>query len=473
MLLYNNAYIYLLNFNFPEDMTKLRSKMLLWLKTKLFVAIIVISAFSLLIAQSIFSYETETNNNAYAQLIQVYKECLKLENETFKMLTFKFSSIQLAKRGYRPNLTMEDNLGKKWIFKALEERNPYYTKGVIDTVVYRVYKLFGIETPEIHPISLNINGKDIYGSIQRYISNKGIMCGHDISNLSQDCFNYSIKAHVLYWLLANYDAHLGNFLVQSIDKKGNPKKIIRVDNDNAFWFLGQDKLEYDYIIPWHTKVSDFYYYRFWKAYISKNISLDLENNYSFIKFVSCFPDRFFEYLTLPAKIYNFGELTDSEFIKLRKKYSDFLEPIILRKRNLTKDFEEFYRDLAKQRGESLNFKKNIKYNANSILKGLTKAIKKRKKEKLALKKAPIYPQEINAVFSFEGFLNLKKVYMLYWSKNYERKDLTSLCNEVLETLSGLMASGSTNEYEKKALGIYIKETKKIRSGYAPSFPYNI
>lgn len=436
--------------------------------------LIFVLLFFLLTPQKIFPYEhehkEENNKDTYARLIQIYEKWLKLENETFRMLAFKLSPIQLVKKGYRPKLTLEDNLGKKWIFKALEGENRYHTKGAIDTVVYRIYKLFGLETPETHPIILNINGKDVYGSIQRYISNKGALSNHDICNLSKDCFNYSIKAHILYWLLANYDAHMGNFLVQSLDRKGNPKKIIRVDNDSAFWFLGQDRLEYDYFAPWRTKASDIYYYRLWKAYISKNISLDLVNNCSFIKFVSCFPDRFFEYLILPAKTYNSRELTDSDFIKLSKKYSEFLKPIISRKRNLTKDFEKFYRDLAKQRSESLNFKKDIKYKANSILKSLTKAIKKTKQEKLALKKAPIYPRKINAVFSLRGFLGLKKVYDSYWSKNDGEKDLTSLCNEALEALSSLTASGDTNEYEKEALGIYIEEIKKIHSGQAPSFP---
>jgi hypothetical protein len=436
----------------------------------LFVFILYLNSLFLLIPQKAFSQGIGDYKEEYSRLISTYKRWSRLEREIFERLTFRLSSSQLVRRGEHLKLTLEDNLGRKWIFKT----SGYYERIEAAIIVYHLYKLFGLESPEIHPITLNINGKKVSGSIQIFVPNRSTLNYYSPDQLSPNCLNYLIRTYVLNWLLANYDAHSSNFLVLSFEKEGRVGRIARIDNDAAFIFLGQDSLKWDYVIPWYEDHLVNYYSRLWKAYMSNHINLDLEGNYVFVKFVSNFPDSFFERLILPIRTHNFQESSDYRFRELREKHSDFLEPIILRKRNLIKDFEEFYRDLVTARNESLTFPKNIDYQeiATQINKSLIESIEDLKRKELQLRRvAASFPiSKIEAIVSFEGFEFLDEVYWKYWEG--EGKDLIAACNYALEELFLLESSSATNKYEKAALKCYIEEIKKIRSGEKPSYSYD-
>ncbi len=400
---------------------------------------------------------------------------MDLEDQTFKMLSFKLSPLQVARRGQRLKLTLEDNLGKIWVFKPdyVDRQKPSclpYIKGVNAVVVYRIYKLFGLQTPRIRFVTLNINGKEISGSIQEFIPITNKLSKDFPEQLSSEALDYLLKSQVLDWLCANHDTHRENFLVLSFGKKDKPKKIVRIDNDSAFFLLGKDQLRYDWLPHQSNMLSNRCYYRLWKSYIDRTIHLTVEENFAFIKFITEFPDSFFIELILPVKIYDFKDISQSEFKELKERYKDFLEFILSRKHNLARDFEKFYKDLSRKRGESFDILKISNYQRiiTSISKSLIVDIETLKNERAKLKNTASYPSRIDAIFSLEGFLNLQRIYRGYWEN--EKRNLPYICKECLREFF-YPGDAKKNEYEKKALEIYREEIKKICSGKPPSFKY--
>ncbi len=447
----------------------------MWLKSKNKSSLLIfVLLFSLLAPQKIFPFEKKNAEDTYTRLIQIYEEWSKLEDETFEMLSFKLSPIQISLQGYNPKLILEDNLGRKWIFKPKHrktEESGYwrnYTQAQIAVVVYKVYKIFGLQTPRIHFTTLNINGKQISGTIQRFIPNIGTLSKRPPHKLSPKALNYILKSHTIDWLLANYDSSPQNFLVLSLNKTNKPNKIMRIDNENALNMSNTDELRYDWVYSKHAKPFTKYYYRLWKDYILKNINLDTGKNFAFIKLVSELPNDFFVKVITPAKTHNFELFSHSTLERIKKNYENSLELMILRKARLIQNFEVFYKDVVKKRGESLNFHKNRDYRKiiHSNSKNLSEEIKELKKEKTELQESPSFSSGIDIIFSFEGFLILKRIYNSYWIE--EERDLIPLCDNALKRFSVFLASAK-NGYEKEALGIYTKEVEKIRAGASPTF----
>ena len=446
----------------------------MWVKLKskssLFTLVLL---FSLLTPQIIFPLEKKSNEIDYARLIKIYNEWSKLENETFEMLSFKPSLTQLIKEGTRLKLMLEDNLGKKWMFKPdfLKKQGPKYAQGEIATIVYRVYKLFGVDTPRTHFITLNINDKEIFGGMQEYIPNKGTLRKHTPAGLSPEALNYLLKSQVLDWLLANHDTSRKHFLITSLTSQNKPKKIIRIDNDAALRLSENDELRYDWKSDHFTKISSNYYFKLWQSYLAKEIDLNMDENLIFVDFISNFPDDFFLRLILLVETQSSKEILPFDLEKNNQSYNSFLKSLLSRKNSLTEDFKKFYKDLAEKKEIFSCPHKNIDNSKiiNSIIQILIKEIKSFKEIKSQLKKAPIYSPNINALSSFEGFSQLRKVYYAYWKK--EKKNLSAVCDSALERLCSLKAS-TENKYEKEALKIYIKDIKSIHSGKPAIFRFS-
>ncbi len=408
--------------------------------------------------------------NEYEKLIKLYTKYLQTEEDVFKKLTFKLSQEQLLKKGSNLKFTLEDNLGRKWIFK------PYRAKE--SAAVYHLYRLFGIETPEVHYINFALNGKQITGSIQRYVISKAGLENYSLQRLSIKSLNYLLKSHVVDWFINNFDDHALNYLVLSLDKSENIKDLVRIDNEAAF----TENCNFDYArmlcVPsqsgsiYLSGKNNSYFYRLCEAYKSKTINLPLEDSYIFIKFVANFPEDFFEHLILSVKTENSNEIIDTNFEREKKKFGNFLEPIISRKRSLLLDFRRFYSNLASCRNEILVFHEN-NHDERKIIaqisQNLVEHTNELNKEKLRLENSPQKPIEIEAVVSLGGFQVLKNIYFLYWFGNKE--ELVVKCGEALDRLRQLDLA-AINKNEKIALKYYIQEVKKIRSGKGASFAYN-
>ncbi len=409
---------------------------------------------------------TKKCKEEYEKLIQLYAEYLQIEKTIFKNLSFKLARDQLLKKGVNLKFTLEDNLNQKWIFK-LNGRNK-------SEVIYHLYKLFGLETPEVHSISFILNGKQVKGSVQRYIVSKTGLEKHPFQKLSIESLNYLLKSHVIDWLTKNLDNHVLNYLALSLDETGNIKNLARIDNDSAF--TDKCDLDYDCMLclskqnsPYKTAKNWSYFYRLCESYKSKDINLPLEENYAFIKFVADFPEDFFEALILPVKDSSFNELLNTDFDNKKKEFENFLNPIISRKRNLLADFKKFYDGLAYHRKEKLEFyfkNSEEQKNIERISQNLVEEINKLNEEKLKLNNSHLETTNIEAVVSTEGFSILKNIYLLFW--NGEKNDLSRACKKTIDKLIQLDLT-AINKNEKLAIKYYIEEVRKICAGKSASF----
>ena len=78
-------------------------------------------------------------------------ETEKLRDEVFNKLVFRLvESNPLKSKNFK--LLVKDQLGRDWIFKAGESAAE---DGAV--AVYRLFRLFGLETPEIHYKAFKIN----------------------------------------------------------------------------------------------------------------------------------------------------------------------------------------------------------------------------------------------------------------------------------------------------------------------------
>ncbi len=411
----------------------------------LFISIVIPKTFSKKIPLS----NRRKSSECYRELIQIYNEYIELENNIFKKLVFCLSDFQLQK-GTSLKLILEDQFGKKWIFKPGE-------KAKSEIVVYHLFTLFGIEAPEIHFIELPVNGKEVFGSIQKFIDNQGNL--YDISpvELTRETLVYLLRSHVFTWLLANYDAHAKNFLITSL-KRGKVHKIVRIDNDGAFGILGDDELEINFSPPWYGNLNRSYYNKLWKSFMLNNIELDLNGNYEFVKFVAYFPDEFFKKLIL--HIFSKNKIVDLA---------------IQRKRNLPFDYKKFYNKLIKFKKASLYFNQSISSkkccNIGSVICGKLKAKTEKLRNIIKLNEVEEIEKQLNiaAKASIDGFKILKKVYYFFWDESYWKethqkdrdKTLVKICDEALERLKSLKFTAN-NKYEEFAINCYIQEVKQIK-----------
>ncbi|MCK5492639.1 MAG: hypothetical protein KAJ14_05975 [Candidatus Omnitrophica bacterium] len=432
---------------------------------------------SLPIFQIITASELNHNNNDYNELINIYKKWLTLDSEAFQILSFKLSSEQLIKKGAQIKLTLDDNFGRKWIFKpgyTGEKKCPYWDHSIKKekaVIVYRIYKLFGLPNPRIHFVTLNINGKKISGNIQRFISNKGTLSKYSPSQISQKALSYILKTHILDWILINDNARTEHFIITSLDKTNKPEQLMRVDNSINSGFSKINTLSNSWACPPKDKICNTFYYFIWQDYTRNKINLDLKKNFRFINFVNEFPDIFLNKLLILMEIKNFSAVSDVEFDKFKQQNDFFLEPIFFKKHTLNKDFKKFYKGLAEKKGETFEPLENFNYQQiiKSISKGLNEEIKRFKEDKSKLNEAPSTSHKIKAIFCFEGFDHLANIYCSYW--NNKKIDLIPKCGKALKELN-LLKSQTKNKYEKKALKIYIKEIKRIMLGEPPSFGYS-
>ncbi|MDD5574811.1 MAG: hypothetical protein PHH75_06500, partial [Candidatus Omnitrophica bacterium] len=206
--------------------------------------------------------------DCYDDLIKTYETCLELEQEVFSQLTFRLSENQ-SRQGHTLKLVLKDQLDRPWLFKFLgvaeKHGKDYGSKNVADLLsaasryatieyappelekkylawafyrdlsqlkdaspeekeaflqwefknavdgnatavdAYRIFLLFGINSPEIHFIALKINDTWAVGTIQRLMPSKGSLEEVPAAALPESQAEFLLKAHVFHWLLANLD----------------------------------------------------------------------------------------------------------------------------------------------------------------------------------------------------------------------------------------------------------------------------
>jgi hypothetical protein len=417
------------------------------------------------IPSRIFPHETGDNTNDYHKLFNLYQEYFKIEEDLFARLTFKLSDEQLVMRGSSFKLTLEDNLGRKWIFKD---------KGTNRVIAHRIYALFGIQNPEIHKMRLQLNGKIIQGTLQKFVPSQFSLSNYKPASISKRSLDYIMKAQVADWIMRDHDANMLNFLVLSFDKENMLDGLMRIDQDCACLDSEYSDLDYVHMVAIDKNLNrqpqGNYYYAIQKSYKKKEIDLDFKKAYAFVKFIADFPEELLEGVILPLKAPGNNSLTKEDFDRLKKKHSFLWGSLVSNKRNMSEDFKNLYVSLADSLNETIELPGNATTNqdlakaSDNFEKGIGLLLEAKSRFK---NKTNENMPKINAQASLEGFYVMRKIYEVCW---YKKGNLPEECREALKKLVRLKSGAHANE--KKAIDVYVLEVKKILAGKGMTFPIN-
>lgn len=360
-------------------------------------------------------------NSTINKIINLTKENKKLDSEIIKLIRFELcDEIEDI-----PKIILKGCDNHLWLFKIYKSSIPVNNS----IAVYQLARLFGIKTPLIYEISLPINRKMVYGSIQRFIDNATTIDDIFPWMLSKSQIESLQRHQILDYFVCNPDVGGDNFLL-----KRENGDIIGIDKDESFCRVLNSPLD-----VWDNNP---YYNRFWDAYIKRKIDIDFETSFQLIDYIQSIDTKMIEHILNP----------------LFYEREAILKLVISRKDKLRPTFEKFYQGLAKKSGENFQFQISVrnkgKY-AEYVLEKMEEIVlQKRKCLEYLQSNAHKKQQNIEIVFSQKGF---DKVMTL---ENVSTKDVFIVGEKVLNELKTLRKNTSSI-YEKFALSLYIYSVEDI------------
>ncbi len=365
-----------------------------------------------------FGYATNTTVN---KVITLVKENQILDKEIIKLMRLELSEQvkNISK------VILKDDFNHLWLFKVYKSSIPVNNS----IAAYQIACLFGIKTPCLYEIVLPINGKMVYGSIQRFINNAYTISDVDPWMLSLDQIKVLQRHQVLDYFVCNPDVGGDNFLL----KRGT-KEIFSIDNDECFYEI-LDSLQ----DVWNNNP---YYRRLWNAYVEKKIDVDFSKSFQLIDYTQKIDAKKIECLLNP---FFYGR-------------EAFLKKIVFRKDELRGTFEKFYQDLANKRGEYFQSQVDIKAEeeyTRIVLKKIEKIVFKKKKWLRSLQSKPPKKQKnIKIIFSQEAF---NKMITL---EDTPTENIFIVAEKILNQLQYLKKE-TISVYEKFTIVLYMYAVKDI------------
>ncbi len=371
-------------------------------------------------------------DNTIDRIIKFANENQRLDKEVIKLMKFKLS--KQIKNVHK--IILKDEGNHLWLFKSYKSSN-----SVNESIaVYQLACLLGINVPPIYEVTLPINGKMVYGSIQRFIDNAGIVSYVVPGELTKKQIKDLQLHQILDYYVCNPDVGGDNYLVKL--KGGDDflwdikeEDIIGVDKDDSFYNI----LNSPYDI-WND--NDPYYCRFWNAYIKKEVDINFNVGFQLIDYIHSLDIKEIEQLLNP---FFYGR-------------EELLKAVLLARGELRVDFEKFYRGVASKRGLRFRFRRNKKgaeKYAQFVLEKMDKIISKKKEWLRYLEANPDKKQKnIEVIFHREGFDKIRA--LEYVSGN----NMVVSASKVLNELK-MARSNSPSLYEKFALSLYIYEVEDI------------
>ena len=140
-----------------------------------------------------------SERESYTRLISAFEEAERAENVAFEKLVFRSAETPPppgSTMAYK--VMLRDQLDRPWVFLAGKSAAKH---GAV--AVYRIYNLFGVDTPETHYKKLSINGVEIDGIVQRHYPEAGPLRTEHFF-LSPSSLEYIAQNHALSWLVANH-----------------------------------------------------------------------------------------------------------------------------------------------------------------------------------------------------------------------------------------------------------------------------
>lgn len=285
--------------------------------------------------------------SAFATVDEVYQKLGAFFSQPVKAATSTKKAAKAAKftlkgqaklGGTGEMLEYVDEKGKEWLFKPAQsksgkpEKFRAYIQEAASKLQYKIDKESAVQA-----YVETIDGK--FGAIQEKIKTAGFDPLGDYVNYGDDLpegiKDQLLREYVTDWLLGNYDAHHKNFV---LDQGGN---LIGVDKEQSFKYLfesGSQKMSYKYHPNAQYGEAPPIYNKLFKDYADDNIKLDLKAVDRWVKAVEKIPD--------------------DEYVAMFKAYTEeFPNPklmqdsILIKKKNLRKDLEEFFSQLESEKQE--------------------------------------------------------------------------------------------------------------------------
>lgn len=237
--------------------------------------------------------------------------------------------------GYHAKSLYQDAAGNKFLFKPASSGTMYAAQAA-QGYSQVAAKVLGDEN--IPVVVGSPQGASAEGSIQPIVPNVSTSLKNvNLANLTGPQKETLLKHRVLDWAMSQHDAKADNFL---LTKDG---KILGIDKDQAFKFLGTDSLDPSY----KPNPSPQIYQDLFNLYADKKIDLDMKAMLPAIKQIESMSDdawlaSFSSYL---------GTLLKKSGGSNTKEITDLKDKMLARKKNLRADLEKLATDLMRKRGD--------------------------------------------------------------------------------------------------------------------------
>ena len=281
----------------------------------------------------------------YEELNLNYGELNSKRKLNFEKLIFKLDSDQKL-FGKSPVLKLIDQFGEPWLFKP----GDVSVNGAL--VVQSFYTYFGQNSASLFKKTLNINGKLIDGSVQRFLpvlESKPTLIENSFLKLSEENLFYLGICHLFGWILTNHQVHQRQFIMV---ENSNLPTLYRIDNSVEWKLIKTDSLDMQYVTPllWLSLLPG--YSEFWRTII-KHRKINYSKLLAFAKLITHMPEEHFlsfftpvlsnnmnfslnkkeeEFNSLLPEIESFSQEEYEELLKTRKikvfdNYKQYLEQI--------------------------------------------------------------------------------------------------------------------------------------------------
>lgn len=240
----------------------------------------------------------------------------------------------------------EDKDGDQWLVKQSSSDKQSYV--VAGDVAYQIHELAGLPTP----VGGVVQVAGLPGNIQKMFPNVKTLSPTTFKpeSLSQTQILQLQKEHVFDWLVSNHDAHAGNLLK---DSKGN---LIGIDKDQAFRWLGSDKLSLDFKPNPHEQAALKMYKAHQQGKLAGAIGSPTTGElHDFIIKLQDIPDEQYRQLLLPyakaAKKDGKLAIGGPAYLGLKSSgfppndIDAFLDAAVQRKNNLLADYTKFIKSV--------------------------------------------------------------------------------------------------------------------------------
>lgn len=439
----------------------------------------------LLVCLNVFILQTASASPSKIDYQTKFERFERLQKDYMSRLRFRLSEKQL-KKSMAYKVVLLDQFDDSWLFKAGIASS---MDGAIS--IYRLGEYLGVPTPEMHYLTLNLNGENVTGSVQRLLKTKADYI--PLNLLGPKSHQYMAQQHALSWLTTNHHVHPGQFIYPDIPE--DDIGIQRIDNSVNWFLLGHDELNTFYTSPMVAHVADAGYFQFWNDYLSydvylqglkkglisaegtvgiknamenRKLNVDLQSLYSWILFFQKMPDDLFLNMFKNNERNNFmfsgnnspnaAWYQTAEFMLTSEK-KEFLPKLLKRKKQAHKDFKKFYQYLAKAKGEKLTLKPNAELIEIDLTARLNKKIEILEK-KLAEAPVPTAAQApLMPDISLKSHIVITPVFTVPLIPNAEER--IRILTMVMGNLEKNLKT-TTNEAERKVIQNALENLERIK-----------